>query len=70
MTSSSKATFKVLMHRKAAKELDVLPADDRKRILNAIRDMASDPFSGDVKPIKGVRVFCGEESATIGYHSQ
>lgn len=55
MTNSNKATFNVLIHRRALKEIDELPADDRKRILNALREMATDPFSGDVKPIKGVR---------------
>lgn len=55
MTSSSKVPFSVLIHRKALKEIDGLPVDDKNRILNAIREMAEDPFSGDVKPIKGVR---------------
>ena len=37
------------------KEIDTLPIDDKNRILNSLRQMAADPFSGDVKPIKGIR---------------
>ncbi len=55
MTSSNKATFNVLIHRRALKEIDELPADDRQRILNALREMAINPFGGDVKPIKGIK---------------
>jgi mRNA interferase RelE/StbE len=55
LTNSNKAPFSVLIHRKALKEIDRLPADDKDRILNAIREMTEDPFKGDVKPIKGVR---------------
>lgn len=55
MTSFNKATFNVLIHRRALKEIDGLPADEKTRILNALREMAADPFSGDVKPVKGVR---------------
>ena len=47
--------FSVLIHRKALKEINGLQADDKNRILSAIREMATDPFNGDVKPIKGVR---------------
>lgn len=28
---------------------------NRERILEAIKDMERDPFSGDVKPLKGIR---------------
>jgi mRNA-degrading endonuclease RelE of RelBE toxin-antitoxin system len=45
----------VLLHKKALKEIDALPIDDKNRILNSLREMATDPFSGDVKPIKGVK---------------
>ena len=37
------------------KEIDSLPIDDKNRILNSLRQMATDPLSGDVKPIKGIR---------------
>lgn len=54
MTNSHKATFNVLIHKKALKEINALPINERNRILDS-REMATDPFSGDVKPIKGVR---------------
>jgi mRNA interferase RelE/StbE len=47
--------FSILIHRKALKEIDGFPAEDRQRILNAIRQIAAEPFGGDVKPIKGVK---------------
>ena len=55
MTNSNRTTFNVLIHKKALKEIDGLPIDDKNRILTSLREMAKDPFSGDVKPIKGVR---------------
>lgn len=55
MTSSHKATFNVLIHKKALKEINELPISDKNRILDSLREMATDPFSGDVKPIRGVR---------------
>jgi mRNA interferase RelE/StbE len=55
LTNSNKAPFSVIVHRKASKEIDGLPVDDKNRIINALREMTEDPFSGDVKPIKGVR---------------
>ena len=47
--------FNVLIHRKALKEIDGLSAEDKQRILSAIREMAIDSFVGDVKPIKNVK---------------
>ena len=47
--------FDILIHRKALKEIDGLPAEDMQRILGAIREMATDPFVRDVKPIKNVK---------------
>jgi len=47
--------FRILIHKKALKEIERLPAEDRQRILTAIREMATEPFSGDVKPIKGIK---------------
>lgn len=47
--------FNILIHRKALKEIDELPAEDKLRILSAIREMAIDPFGRDVKPIKNVK---------------
>ena len=47
--------FSILIHRKALKEIDGFPTEDKQRILNAIRQIATEPFSGDVKPTKGVK---------------
>jgi mRNA interferase RelE/StbE len=47
--------FSILIHRKALKEINGFPTEDKRRILSAIRQIATDPFSGDVKPIKGVK---------------
>jgi len=47
--------FSILIHRKALKEIGGLPAEDKQRILTAIREMATDPLGGDVKPIKGLK---------------
>jgi mRNA-degrading endonuclease RelE of RelBE toxin-antitoxin system len=47
--------FSILIHKKALKEIDGFPAEDKQHILSAIREMATDPFSGDVKPIKGIK---------------
>jgi len=32
-----------------------MSAKDKRRLLGALKAMGSDPFSGDVKPIKGLR---------------
>jgi mRNA-degrading endonuclease RelE of RelBE toxin-antitoxin system len=45
--------FNVLIHKKALKELNDFPEEDRTRIRSAIKDIATNPFGGDVKPIKG-----------------
>ena len=55
MTNSRKIAFQVLIHKKALKEINSLPIADKNRLLDSLREMAIDPFSGDVKPIKGVR---------------
>ncbi len=47
--------FKLLIHKKALKELNELPVEERKRILEAIFVLEMDPFKGDVKPTKGLR---------------
>jgi mRNA-degrading endonuclease RelE of RelBE toxin-antitoxin system len=43
----------VRIHEGAAKQLNAIPPDRRKRILNDIDELASDPFRGLVKPLKG-----------------
>jgi mRNA interferase RelE/StbE len=47
--------FRILIHKKAFKEIESFPSEDRDRILSAIKEMANEPFGGDVKPIKNVR---------------
>lgn len=47
--------FKVILHRKAINEIRSLPDKDKERILEAIKNMELNPFSGDVKPIKALR---------------
>lgn len=47
--------FKVIIHRKALSEIKAIPNEDKRRLLDAISAMSSDPFSGDVKPIKTLR---------------
>ena len=45
----------VNVHREAAKQLEAVPPDRRRRILDDIAEMAEDPFRGLVKPLKGKR---------------
>ena len=47
--------FKVLIHKRALKELEEIPEPYRSQIRAAIREMAQDSFSGDVKPIRGLK---------------
>jgi len=47
--------FKIIIHRKALSEINAIPDEDKRRLLDAIKAMGSDPFSGDVKPIKALR---------------
>jgi mRNA-degrading endonuclease RelE of RelBE toxin-antitoxin system len=37
----------------AAEQLEAIPPDRRKRILNDIDELAEDPFRGLVRPLKG-----------------
>jgi mRNA-degrading endonuclease RelE of RelBE toxin-antitoxin system len=46
-------TWRINVHRGAAKQLEAIPPDRRERILNDIREFAEDPFRGLVKPLKG-----------------
>lgn len=45
--------WQVRVHRDAAKQLEAIPPDRRKRILNDIDELAEDPFRGLVKPLRG-----------------
>ena len=44
----------VKIHKNALKDLNSIPTDYRSGILDACNSMKSDPFSGDVKPLKGM----------------
>jgi mRNA-degrading endonuclease RelE of RelBE toxin-antitoxin system len=46
-------TWNVKIHAAAAKQLETIPPDRRRRILNDIDELAEDPFRGLVKPLKG-----------------
>ena len=48
-------SFKIIIHRKAAKELNGLTANMRNRIIEALREKEANPFAGDIKPVKGLR---------------
>jgi mRNA-degrading endonuclease RelE of RelBE toxin-antitoxin system len=37
----------------AGKQVERLPADRQDQLLRSLREMAEDPFRGDVKPLKG-----------------
>jgi len=47
--------FSIVIYKNALNEIDELTAEHRQPFLTAIREMAADPLSGDVKPIKGIR---------------
>lgn len=46
-------TWHVKVRAGAAKQLEAIPPDRRRRILNDIDELAEDPFRGLVKPLKG-----------------
>jgi len=43
------------VHRKALSKISSMSAKDLRRVLGALKGRGCDPFSGDVKPIKGLR---------------
>ena len=47
--------FKVILHKKAAKNLKELPSQGRDRIRACLKEMESDPLTGDIKPVKPFR---------------
>ena len=49
--------FKVVIHRKAVKELKNLPKDIRDRILESLEEMKISPFIGDVRKIRGEEAY-------------
>lgn len=46
-------TWHLVVARSAQKELERAPARDRTRILGALKELANDPFSGDIVHLKG-----------------
>ena len=46
-------TWSVRVHRDAARQLESIPPDRRRRILDDIDELAENPFRGLVKPLKG-----------------
>ncbi|MGC8831514.1 MAG: type II toxin-antitoxin system RelE family toxin [Thermoproteota archaeon] len=44
-----------MLHRKAVKELNSLSPTLGSRVRETIREMKANPFSGDVKPVKGFK---------------
>jgi len=49
-------TWTVVLTGPARKSLKRAPASDRERIHAALREMAADPFQGDIKYLKGQKV--------------
>jgi len=49
--------FKVIIHRKAVKELKSLPKDIQSMIMEALKEMRSSPFAGDVRKIRGEEAY-------------
>jgi len=43
------------VHKKALREINSFSGRDRARVLEAVKEMGSNPFLGDVKPLKPVR---------------
>jgi mRNA interferase RelE/StbE len=47
------ASYRLLIKPSAAKELEALPAKDRKRVVTKIRQLASDPRPGGTEKLSG-----------------
>jgi len=48
-------TWRIVLHRTAARSLKTAPAKDRERIQSALRSMTENPFGGDVSALHGAR---------------
>ena len=46
-------TWRVVLHRTAARSLKTAPTKDRERIRSALREMTENPYSGDVVALRG-----------------
>jgi mRNA-degrading endonuclease RelE of RelBE toxin-antitoxin system len=53
MNSEDKKKWRVALAGPAQKSLDRIPSPDQARIRAAIDEMETDPFSGDIKHLKG-----------------
>ncbi len=53
MNSEDKKLWRVVLAGPAQRSLERIPARDRARIRSAIDEMEIDPFSGDIKNLKG-----------------
>jgi hypothetical protein len=53
MNSEDKKLWRVVLAGPAQRSLERIPARDRARIRTAIDEMEIDPFSGDIKHLKG-----------------
>lgn len=53
MNSEDKKLWRVVLAGPAQRSLERIPARDRARIRAAIDEMEIDPFSGDIKHLKG-----------------
>jgi mRNA-degrading endonuclease RelE of RelBE toxin-antitoxin system len=53
MATSEAAPWEILLAGPARKSLDRISSPDRERIENALKEMVTDPFQGDVKLLKG-----------------
>ena len=45
--------FKLILHRKVIKEIRKLPEPIHSRVIEALKEMETDPFRYDVKPLQG-----------------
>ncbi|EQD57027.1 plasmid stabilization system [mine drainage metagenome] len=45
--------FKLILHRKVVKEIKRLPEPIHSRVIEALKELAENPFASDVKPLEG-----------------
>jgi len=53
MTTSEAAPWEILLAVPAKKSLERISSPDRERIETALKEMATNPFQGDVKLLRG-----------------
>ena len=64
---NSNEPWTVRLARTAAKQLESLPTDRQNLIRKGLREMAADPFRGDVRPLKG-KQWKGRYRKRVGQH--